>query len=128
MITLTPIAAKYILDAAERGDSEGMSLRLAARIVEDGSIEYAMGFDGRSPDDTVLMLEGVEVLIHKNHQELLSGATLDFVEAAPGQQAGFVFRDSSTQQGCGSGACGSGGCASHGHDSNGQGSSSGGCA
>ena len=118
MITVTPIAVQQIQESAARGDMEGMALRLAARIIADGSIEYAMGFDERSADDALVSVEGVDFLIHESHQPLLNGATLDFAEVSPGQ-SGFVFRNpNALHSSCGGGSCGGGSC----------GSSSGGCA
>lgn len=122
MITVTPLAAQQIQESAARGDMEGMALRLAARITEDGSIEYAMGFDERSADDALVSVEGVDLLIHESHQALLNGATLDFAELSTGQ-SGFVFRNpNAPHSACGGGSCGGGG------GGGGCGSSGGGCA
>ncbi|MDA8327595.1 MAG: iron-sulfur cluster assembly accessory protein [Betaproteobacteria bacterium] len=124
MITITPLAAKEILASAAESDSEGMALRLAARFAADGSIEYAMGFDDRSPDDMMVKSEGVVLLIHENHLDLLTGATLDFAEISPGEM-GFVFKNPNAPNlsgGCGSGGCGGGGsCGSSGGGSKHQG-------
>jgi iron-sulfur cluster assembly protein len=129
MITITPLAAKEILASAAESDSDGMALRLAARFAADGSIEYAMGFDDRSPDDMMVKSEGVVLLIHENHLDLLTGATLDFAEINPGEM-GFVFKNPNAPHhpgGCGSssgGGCNGGGCGS---SSEGGGGSQGGC-
>ncbi len=117
MITVTSDAAKQILVAAEQGGMQNLSLRLAARRQDDGSIEYGMGFDESGDDDLVFNCEGVEVIIHPTHEQLLTGATLDYVELEPGEFR-FIFLNpndpsyvppGSDQGGCGSGGCG-GGC------------------
>lgn len=118
MITVTSEAAKQILAAAEQGGMQSLSLRLAARRQDDGSIEYGMGFDESCDDDLVFNCEGIEVVVHPSHEQLLSGATLDYVELEPGDFR-FIFlnpNDSqfvppdSEQGGCGSGGGKSGGC------------------
>ena len=114
MITLTPIAAQYVRASAEHGDIEDLMLRLAARIAEDGSIEYAMGFDDRGMQDIVVTSEGIDLLIHENQRELFEGATLDFIETPTPR---FVFRNpNAPHSGCGGGGCGggNGGCSSSG--------------
>ena len=114
MITVTPLAAQQIQASAARGDTEGMALRLAARVTADGSIEYAMGFDKRSADDALVSVEGVDLLIHESHQALLNGATLDFAEVSM-SQSGFVFRNpNASYAACGGGGCGGGSCGSGG--------------
>ncbi|MDA8226041.1 MAG: iron-sulfur cluster assembly accessory protein [Betaproteobacteria bacterium] len=115
MVIVTPNAIRQIQDAADRGDMVGMALRVAARRADDGSLEFAMGFDDRGSQDLVVSVEGVELLIHASQQELFEGVTLDFVELEPGK-GGFVFHaPSSSCGGCGKGGCssdqGGGGCA-----------------
>jgi hypothetical protein len=51
MFNVTAAAAQEILAAATRSDAQGMALRVAARQVADGSIEYGMGFDEAREDD-----------------------------------------------------------------------------
>ncbi len=120
MITVTPDAAKQILAAAEQGGMQNLSLRLAARRQDDGSIEYGMGFDECTDDDLVFKCEGIEVIVHPTHEQLLTGATLDYVELEPGDFR-FIFLNpndpgfvppGSDQGGCGSGSksSGCGGC------------------
>jgi iron-sulfur cluster assembly protein len=111
MFTLTATAAEQILRAAEVQDDEP-SLRVAAKIDEDGQLVYGMGFDEERENDIAFDCEGVRVLISPRSQELLEGATLDFVELKPGEFQ-FVFNNPNeptcapaTGGGCGS--CGRG--------------------
>jgi iron-sulfur cluster assembly protein len=131
MIKLTAEAARQIVNAAEQGQMTHLSLRLAARRGEDGSIEYGMGFDEVKDDDLSFNCEGIEVIMDPQFEGLLNGATLDFVELEPGDFR-FIFLNpndphfmppgdgdngscgsGSKGGGCGSGGCGSGGCGSH---------------
>lgn len=91
MITITPQAAEQIRRSAEQTNATGVPLRLAARRLEDGTIDYGMGFDDRiRDDDTRVAADGVEVLISNTSKDLLTGATLDYVELSPGEFH-FIF-------------------------------------
>lgn len=116
MFKLTPAAAEQILQAAEVQDDEP-SLRVAAKIDDDGEMVYGMGFDEERENDTIVECEGVRVLISPRSVVLLEGATLDFVELKPGEYQ-FVFANPTTP-GCGPA---SGGCGSCGRSSGGCGS------
>ena len=85
MITVTPPAAAQILQSAG-----GAGLRLAARLDDKGVIEYGMGFDERAEGDTQVVSNGVTLLVAAGSVELLSGATLDYVEINPGEER-FIF-------------------------------------
>jgi iron-sulfur cluster assembly protein len=126
MLQLTSAAAQQILSAATRGDAQGMALRVAARQVADGSIEYGMGFDEEREDDVTTAVDGLTVLVGSPSRPLLQGTVLDFVEVEPGH-LDFVFIPgaaparsacgtnpraaasvdaSAARSGCGGGGCG----------------------
>lgn len=109
MFQVTPAAAAQILRAAEVQDDEP-SLRVAARIDEDGERVYGMGFDEERENDLVLECEGVQILISPHSQHLLAATVLDFVELQQGEFQ-FVFRNEGDLS-CGSSAGGCGGCGS----------------
>ena len=117
--TVTPSAAQEILVAAARSDAAGMALRVAARQVADGSLEYGMGFDEPRDDDEPVEFGGLTVLLGSPSRPLLADTVLDYVEVAPGR-SDFVFvpppepeaagdDTPAPARGCGSGGCGSGG-------------------
>jgi iron-sulfur cluster assembly protein len=85
MIAVTPAAAEQILKSAD-----GAALRLAARLDDKGVIEYGMGFDEPAEGDTRSVSNGVTVLVAAGSVELLTGATLDYVEINPGEWR-FIF-------------------------------------
>jgi iron-sulfur cluster assembly protein len=118
MFNLTPTAAEQILSAAAAQRDETQAppcLRVAAKI-EDGEIVYGMGFDEERENDAVIEAGGVTLLIAPRSQELLVGATLDFVELRPGEFQ-FIFVNPNEPSACatrsGCGSCGnrSPGCA-----------------
>jgi iron-sulfur cluster assembly protein len=85
MITVTPQAAAQILKSAS-----GAGLRLAARLDEKGVVEYGMGFDDKAAEDVEVASNGVTILVSPGSVELLTGATLDYVELNPGEWR-FIF-------------------------------------
>ncbi len=116
MFALTPLAAEQILravSAPQEDPDEPACLRIAAKI-EDGEIVYGMGFDAAREQDVVVESYGVTLLIAPQSQDLLKGATLDFVELHPGEFQ-FVFinpNDPPQAGGCGTRQGGNGGCGS----------------
>jgi iron-sulfur cluster assembly protein len=107
-------AAEQIRNAAEAQD-DNPTLRVAAKIDEDGQLVYGMGFDEERENDIVIECEGVTLLVAPRSQELLDEATLDFVELRPGEFQ-FVFinpKEGACSGNTGPGTCGScgGGCA-----------------
>lgn len=113
MFQVTRNAATEILVAAARSDAAGLALRVAARQVADGSIEYGMGFDEVREDDEPVEFDGLTVLVGSPSRPLLEGTQLDYVELAPGQ-FDFVFVPAPEQVvaglGAGAAASGAGGC------------------
>ncbi len=90
MITVTPQAAEQIARSAAQSGAGGACLRLAARLDAKGVIEYGMGFDERGEGDTQFESAGVRLLVSPGSVELLTGATLDYVELNPGEWR-FIF-------------------------------------
>lgn len=119
MFSVTPAAAHEILAAAARSDAVGMALRIAARQIADGSIEYGMGFDEQREDDEPAQFAGLTVVLGSPSRPLLEHTVLDYVEVEPGRRD-FIFipPDEPVVGGCASaapkarGGCSSGGCGS----------------
>ena len=109
MFTVTPSASQEILAAAARSNAAGMALRVAARQVADGSIEYGMGFDEPRDGDMPLQVRGVDLLIAPPSQPMLEAVVLDFVEMGPGNFS-FIFVPEDAAAEPPAKACGSGGC------------------
>lgn len=120
--TVTPGAAEQIKKSMPPGD-ETPALRIAAKMMDDGSVEVGMGFDEQREFDLEIVTNGVNVLIGANSRDLLEGVTLDFVEIQPGEH-NFIFipptpknpAPADSAGGCGAPGCGSGGCVSGGGD------------
>lgn len=91
MISITPQAAAQILKSAQASEvGDEIYLRLAARLDATGVLEYGMGFDARTDGDLLAVSQGINVLVSPGSAELLTGATLDFVEINAGEHR-FIF-------------------------------------
>ena len=90
MINITPEAAAQILKSAQSSGGGDVYLRLVARLDGKGVIEYGMGIDDKADTDTLAVSQGINVLVPPGSVELLTGATLDFVEINPGEHR-FIF-------------------------------------
>ncbi len=97
MFNVTPQAAEQIKNSAPPQDAaEALALRIAARRLPNGDIDFGMGFDEQREFDLEIAIQGVNILIGPNSRELLEGVTLDFVELEPGQFH-FIFVPPQTQ-------------------------------
>ncbi|NKB76106.1 MAG: iron-sulfur cluster assembly accessory protein [Gammaproteobacteria bacterium] len=90
MINISESAAKQIKVAMEESDAEGLSLRIAAKRLEDGSFDYAMGFDHSDHNDSHSRSKGVEIAVAPTSTELLRNATLDYVQMDDGEYR-YIF-------------------------------------
>jgi iron-sulfur cluster assembly protein len=85
-------AAKQILLQARDNDSTNLGLRIAAKRMKDGGIDYAMGFDEPHDADASYIRHGVTLLISPTSADLLDKAMLDYVEMESGERE-FVFHN-----------------------------------
>lgn len=91
MLHLTPEAAEQVKISAKQSESEGMPLRVAALIQEDGSYHYAIGFDDATKDEDVRFSDGgVDLVVSPASAGDVKGMTIDFVELEPGKPQ-FIF-------------------------------------
>ena len=91
MITITPAAAEQIRISAEKGDMQGLSMRIAAKRNPDGTIHYGMGFDDNKIDGDMHINAGcIDVVIGESSHLLMEGATIDYVEIEAGSWQ-FIF-------------------------------------
>ncbi len=92
MFKVTKAAGKELKRSMAHHDFDDMPLRIAAQRTQDGSIEYQMGFDEAGPGDAMFASSGIDVVIAKDHQVLLNGTELDFVELEEGGKH-FIFKN-----------------------------------
>ncbi len=90
MIVITAQAAEQIRQSAQQAQIKEVCLRIAAKLDGKGGIEYGMGFDDKAEGDMQVVASDIKVLVSPGSVELLTGATLDYVEINPGEQR-FIF-------------------------------------
>lgn len=117
MLTLTPAAATQILASSLESGAEGMALRVAAKIEDDGQLTFGLGYDEEREHDLSYECEGLTILIAPPSRDLLEGMLLDFVEVAPDDWQ-FVFMRTGESGSCPPSSCG--GCGSRGGCSSGN--------
>jgi len=89
VLTITEEAALQIRRAAQGEEGEA-TLRLAARRVEDGSVDFGLGFDRERSGDTRVPFEGAIVVVAEASRTLLEDSIVDYREVEPGEFR-FVF-------------------------------------
>lgn len=92
LITVTERAAEQIRIAAQQDGMVRLALRIAATRNDDGSLNYAMGFDESSIEDELIRSGGVTIVIAPREKTLLQGTEIDFVELEPGDFR-FIFKN-----------------------------------
>lgn len=90
MFKMTETAANQVRAAAKQGGTEGMALRMAARMKEDGSFDYLMGFDQLKDEDLRVTYHGVDVIMAPEFVPLLEETVMDYVEMEEGDFR-FIF-------------------------------------
>lgn len=81
MITVTPAAEAQIQQARQQSNAEGLALRVAVELKQDGSLHYIMGFDDNEKQgDVVIDAEKANVVVDATSEPLVKGMKIDFVE------------------------------------------------
>ena len=90
MIEITPQAAAQIKLSIQEGETDGLTLRIAATRNDDNSIHYGMGFDEPKESDISINSSGIDVIISPISSDLLKDTKLDYVELEAGKYQ-FIF-------------------------------------
>ena len=92
MITVSPAAAEQIRKSASESNSQGMALRVAARVTPDEALDYGMGFDEAREDDLKNTSEGIDIVVAPASADLLHGMHIDYVQMETGEY-NFIFQN-----------------------------------
>ena len=91
MLQITATAAEQIKAGLATLDDDELMLRLAVRPLENGELEYAIGFDEpREQDQQVATEAGITVLVSPPSAREASETVIDYVEIEPGDMR-FIF-------------------------------------
>lgn len=91
MIKITQRAAEQIRKSMEQTQAQGLSLRVAVRRDENGTLDYGLGFDEPKDGDTQVTSEGIGIIVSDASKDLLIGSVVDYVEINPGEHQFIVI-------------------------------------
>jgi iron-sulfur cluster assembly protein len=86
---------------AREDESTGKGLRIYIEAGGCSGMQYGMVFDEKRPDDELMELAGVSVLVDPFSANYLRGAVIDFVDSLNG--GGFKISNPNARQSCGCG-------------------------
>ena len=89
-IKLTDEAVTQIVKSAQDGGMQNIPLRIAVKRRDDGSLEYAMGFDEQADADITREYDDLMVVVNPMSIDLLTGAILDYAKLDDGSRE-FIF-------------------------------------
>ena len=101
VVTLTENAAAEVRSLLGKPENAGKTLRV---FVEQGGcsgMQYSMVFDEQRPDDVVVGMHGVNVLVDPFSANYLAGAIVDFSDSLTA--GGFKVSNPNARQSCGCG-------------------------
>ena len=91
MVQITTSAAEQIRAAIANAADPDLLLRLAARQLEDGDLDFGLGLDERREQDHEIVTEaGITLLVSPPSRDAVEGVVIDYVEIAPGEMR-FIF-------------------------------------
>ena len=109
MIDITETASEKVKALLEEQGKEDHALRVFVRGMSCSGPAYGMALDKDArPDDTVVDVNGVKVLVDPQSAPHLEGVKVDYVDSLMGK--GFTVVSMNAQPAAGGGGCG-GGCA-----------------
>lgn len=101
-LNLTDRAVEKVKDfAARMPEASGKSLRVFIQGGGCSGFQYGFTFDDQKPNDHVLGVKEISVLVDRTSAMKLHGATVDWVEDFRG--AGFAVDNPNAASGCGCG-------------------------
>ncbi len=102
MITLSENAVRKVKSYLEEDKTlAGKALRVSVQEGGCSGLEYGFGFDDKKPDDTVVQVDGMQMVVDPQSAQFLEGSTVDYVETIEGE--GFSVTNPNSKGGCGCG-------------------------
>ena len=102
VLSVTDAAVNKVKDfAAKMPEAEGKALRVFIQGGGCSGFQYGFTFDDEKPNDYVLQVKDVRVVVDKQSSLKLHGATVDWIEDFRG--AGFSVENPNATASCGCG-------------------------
>ena len=103
LVTVTPKAAEKIKEFMKEEAEKPEYLRVYVQGGGCSGLSYGMGFEKQpEEDDTVIVEQGVKLLVDSYSQDHLQGANVDYIESLMG--SGFKINNPNVTKSC---SCGS---------------------
>ncbi|WP_395751742.1 HesB/IscA family protein [Prosthecobacter sp.] len=102
MISLTSSAVEHLKSLiAEKQADASTGLRLRVEKGGCAGMQYVMGLDHSTPEDTVQSQDGVSIIIDAESLSFLRGSQIDYVDSL--SDAGFKLTNPNAARSCGCG-------------------------
>ncbi|AOM82036.1 HesB/IscA family protein [Salisediminibacterium beveridgei] len=102
MLIITETAAKQVKQMMT-DEADAKYLRVGVQGGGCSGLSYGMGFDTeKDADDTLLEVEGIDVIVDKESEAMLKGTTIDYKENMMG--GGFTIDNPNAVASCGCGS------------------------
>lgn len=102
MLEITEAAANQVKQMME-DEADAKFLRVGVQGGGCSGLSYGMGFDTeKAEDDTLLEVDGIEVLVDKESEPMLKGTKIDYKENMMG--GGFTIDNPNAVASCGCGS------------------------
>ena len=103
MMNVTDAAVAKVKDfAAKMPEAKGKALRVFIQGGGCSGFQYGFTFDDAKPNDYVLKVQDIDVVVDKASSMKLHNATVDWIEDMRG--AGFAVENPNASGGCGCGS------------------------
>ena len=101
LITMTPTAADKVRDLLTQENDPSLALRIFVAGGGCSGLQYGMTLDEEQEGDSVIVLQGVKVLVDEMSLGYITGSEVDYVDSLMG--AGFTVNNSNAVSSCGCG-------------------------
>jgi iron-sulfur cluster assembly protein len=99
LVTITPKAAQKIVEFMNEETEKPEYLRVYVQGGGCSGLSYGMGFEAKpEEDDSVIVEQGVKLLVDSYSQEHLKGANIDYIESLMG--SGFKINNPNVTKSC----------------------------
>jgi iron-sulfur cluster assembly accessory protein len=110
LVTVSDLAIERMREVVREQNTEGLAVRLFVQGGH-GGVQFGMGLDDEiAPDDTIIDLGGVSLVVDPDSAPYIDGAEIDYVEGL--MNKGFTVSNPNVVSaggcGCGRGTCGCG--------------------
>src|SRR5947209_18609176 len=101
VVSMTPTAVEKVRELLEQESDPSLGLRIFVAGGGCSGLQYGMTLDEEQDGDTVILVEGFNVLVDEMSLTYISGSEVDYVDSLMG--AGFTVNNPNAVSSCGCG-------------------------